>query len=344
MTRVHILYEYGVDHRPHGSAYIRLLNPLQHPKLAGRFQLTSGMELESADVVIVDRTWKYNVNLHEIECLLDEIDRMGAKLVYHLDDNLLDLDLANSFRPSFTLEQLACIRLLAREANSVWVSTQPLAERMRKLNPNLIVIPNALDEKLFHKRPEGQRVSSSERLTVGYMGTYTHEEDLYMILEALRQHSDRIRLELVGGLSDPNAVSGFAPLQVTILQPNTGHEYPAFARWMASTLAWDLGIAPLSSSPFTRCKSDIKFLDYSLLGIPGLYSRVDAYQNTVQHEVTGWLVENTVDAWEQSLSARIDQVAQRKTIAETAEDWVRKNRTLDVCAHIWGDAIDQLAP
>jgi processive 1,2-diacylglycerol beta-glucosyltransferase len=339
MIRVHVLYEYGVDHRPHGSAYIRLLNPLRHPSIAGRIELTAGEDLQSAEVVIVDRTWKYDVTLHAVEALIAQIREAGACLLYSIDDNLLDLDLSGGFRSSFTLEQLTVIRLLAREADGLLVSTPALAERLRRMNEAIYVLPNALDERLFPD-PALRAATATRPLVVGYMGTFTHDDDLYLILEALRAHAGHIELQLVGGISDAAILKGFQPLSIQVLNPAGHHEYPDFIRWMGSALQWDLGLAPLEDTPFTRCKSDIKFLDYSLMGIPGIYSRVEAYRHTVQHGVTGWLAGNTVSDWRDGLAELIHQPDLRRRLALSAGQWVGANRTLAVCATQWADAIE----
>lgn len=341
MIHVHILYEYGIDHKPHGSSFIRLLLPLQHPSLADRIRVTTGETFEKSDIVIIDRTWKYNVTLDDAQRLLRAIRKAGALMLYQLDDNLLDLDLSDSFRSPFTFEQLAVVRLFAREADGLIVSTPPLAERMRRLNAATHVLPNALDEQIFNRGRASVPRPRSGKLRVGYMGTFTHEQDLFMILEALRPLAQQMELKLIGGIQDTAAIKAFAPLDVKVETPDCGHEYPAFARWMVASLDWDIGLAPLEDKEFTRCKSDIKFLDYSLLGIPGCYSNVPAYQHTVQHGVTGLLTDNTPADWHDALSRLINQPALRLDLGRAAEQWVRHHRTLSVCAGQWAEIIER---
>lgn len=340
MIRVHVLFEHSENQRPHGSAQIRLLRPLRHPSLAGRIEVTAGVTCQPADVVIMDRTWKFNVTLPEVEDVVAQVRKAGARLLYSLDDNLLDLDLSGGFRSGLKLEQLAVIRFLAREADALLVSTPALAQRMRRLNAMIEVLPNALDEALFGEGAPADRLPQS-RLVVGYMGTFTHDDDLFMILEALRSHAAHIELQLVGCLSDSAMLPAFQPLTVRILNANEHYEYPQFVPWMRAQLGWDLGLAPLEDTPFTHCKSDIKFLDYSLLGIPGIYSRVEAYRHTVQHGVTGWLAGNTVAEWRDGLAELIHAPQRRRAMASAAGQWVRAHRTLSVCATQWAEAIER---
>ena len=93
-------------------------------------------------------------------------------------------------------------------------------------------------------------------------------------------------------------------------------------------LSWDVGIAPLENTIFNRCKSDIKFLDYSALGFPGIYSRVPSYEGTVQHLETGYLVENTPSAWTEALDVLLANTDLRTQLALNAQEYVFSTRTL----------------
>ena len=59
------------------------------------------------------------------------------------------------------------------------------------------------------------------------------------------------------------------------------HEWP---RWAA-------GLAPLEDTPFNRAKSDLKFLEYSALGLPTVASRVTPYLGIDAHG--GVLADNS---------------------------------------------------
>jgi glycosyltransferase involved in cell wall biosynthesis len=108
---------------------------------------------------------------------------------------------------------------------------------------------------------------------------------------------------------------------------------------MTENVNWDLAIAPLAESPFTLCKSDMKFLDYSALGVAGIYSRVPAYEATVNHLETGYLVENDSNAWEAAIEQLLEDDTLCLTLSTNAEEYVRSNRMLEQTAHCWRDAI-----
>ena len=59
----------------------------------------------------------------------------------------------------------------------------------------------------------------------------------------------------------------------TVGATNTFREYPS---WLAER-PWNVGIAPLVDSAFTRSKSHIKWMEYSMYEIPTIASRVYPY-------------------------------------------------------------------
>jgi glycosyltransferase involved in cell wall biosynthesis len=357
--KVHVLYEYGIDLQPHGSAHIRLLRPLQHPALRRFLDVSYGREYEgqAVDAVILDRLWRPDVSLALVENLVEKIRKNGSKLIYTLDDNFLDLPAEREDWP--TEAHLQVVRFLLREADSVWVTTEPLRDRYADFNQNIIVIPNALDERLIRLTGLGKvkkrlsRVRSrfsrvlppnSHKLIVGYMGTLTHDKDLMLILPALRQvyqhYPDNFEFQILGVVGDSETIEllGGLPVRILPLEPRKVR-YPTFIKWFAHHFDWDIALAPLRNTLFTRCKSDIKFLDYSAIGAAGIYSRVPAYMSSVRHLETGWLVDNTTEAWGKAIEQLIHRRELRKQIGQNAYQYLFSERVLCRCVQAWLDAL-----
>lgn len=343
--RVHTLYEYGIDSRPHGCAYIRLLLPLTHSANADALIISSGENYTKADVVMIDRTWFPGITPTAARELIVRAREDGACIVYSIDDNLLDLKPEGFNRSPFTTEELMAVRCFARESDGIIVTTELLKDRLTGLNENIFVVPNALDEKLWQadslvERPLG---TSDKRKVIGYMGTRTHDADLMMILQALRatlrKHAGLVELQLIGGVADRAVIDAFDGLPVSVVDVGEHVEYPSFARWMVKNVKWDLAIAPLEENVFTRCKSDIKFLDYSALGIPGIYSRGPVYGKTVRHLETGFLADNDSESWMKAFELMLTDDALRQEIAKKARKYTFSTRTLQQCAVQWREAI-----
>ncbi len=345
---VHIIFEHGADRKPFGVAYIRDILPLTHPANSEAFEVTQGTGYALSDVVIIERAWKPGITLHQAEALVNQVRKDRAHLVYTIDDNLLDLE-------EMPLPARMAVRYFCRAADGILVSTQALKERLSRLSRNIFVIPNMLDERLFihplsdadGAPPRSIDAKPGEPLRIGFMGTFTHDADLMCILQALRtilrKHNPDVELQLLGGIANPALVKAFQGLPFQLLHLPPGDiAYPNFIPWMRRNLRWDLGLAPLEDTRFNLCKSDIKFLDYSALCIPGVYSRVSSYEATIQHLETGWLAENTIAAWVEALDALLSDVKLRTRLAHNAQEVVTSRRTLQNNTHLWREAIQTI--
>jgi hypothetical protein len=201
---VYILFEQNSDLEPHGCGYIRLLSPLSYPVPSISWNISHGLELPDRhlDAIILERLWIPGISLIIAEQLIRDVHERGATLIYTLDDNLIDLNLDNSDCefPSHEQRIIACF--FSREADGIIVSTETLKKRLQGLNRNIRVVPNALDERLFPYREEPLpvRCKKGGPLRFGYMGTFTHTDDIL----AIKQHT---RISSSGLLSTYNGTS-----------------------------------------------------------------------------------------------------------------------------------------
>ena len=348
--RVHVVYEHGVDLRPFGSAQIRLLRPLGHPALQEHFETTFNWAYrgESADAVIVDRLWRSDLSLASAHKLVQDVRRGGARFIYALDDDFLSLPL--TVAPDyFSAEKRQVAEFWLREADGVLVTTPVLQRRLSAYTSNCVVLPNALDERLLMggSPPPLETPFGLRRITIGYMGTFSHEVDWQIILPAWRkvyeQYGDIVEFQVIGVSERIHVLAQHAGVPVRILQPRAEEvEYPLFMLWFTGRVHWDIAVAPLLDTPFTQCKSDIKFLDYSALGAATIASRISVYEASVRHGETGWLAENTVEAWVSALNTLIVNAELRSALAMQAQRYLLQERTLARRAIDWKSTLDLL--
>jgi processive 1,2-diacylglycerol beta-glucosyltransferase len=340
--RVHVIYEWGHDLRPHGSAYIRLLRPLSHPVVQDCLEVSFGRFYDGqvVDAVIVDRLWRpRDVTLAGARALASAVRRAGARLIYALDDDLLDSERIDSSA------QRAVAEYWLRQADGVVVTTRALRARLTDLNPRTVVVPNALDERLL---PGAVRSDAGGgRIVIGYMGTLTHDEDLLLIAPALRtvcaRHAGEIEIQLVGVTARQETLEALEGLPVRVVSPLPGEgEYPLFMIWLTQRLHWDIALAPLADTPFNACKSDLKHLDYAAMSAAGIYSAVPAYTQSVRHAETGWLAHNDSESWVDALETLIARPALLRTMARAAVGYLYGERVLARQGRAWVDALEAL--
>jgi glycosyltransferase involved in cell wall biosynthesis len=285
-------------------AYIRLLLPLDHLARCGVIDLTLAKPADAlhyqADVMVCQR---YSAaDLPEAERLIGHARRHGMRLVYDLDDNLLDVPDEHP-EAAMLRQRAAVIELFVRVADTVLVSTEQLRAALLPRQPRVIVVENGLDERLLSRRVVAP-VSERAPVRILYMGTTTHDADLALVGPALarlhREFGRHVQIGMIGVTVRTELPPGMTRFSVP--EP-ASHSYPAFMSWLASQDNWSIGIAPLMDSAFNRSKSAIKALDYMAMGVAAVVSDVPAYRGLPENAVLH--VPNDPDAWYMALAGLI---------------------------------------
>jgi glycosyltransferase involved in cell wall biosynthesis len=288
-----------------------------------RFLLPEELRRYKPDLVVWHRVSMPDMrSLDELE---DVARESGTRLVYDLDDNLLDLDNhgeKGQYRP-----MTAIVRRSLVMADEVWSSTPRLAERLRlETTAAIEVLPNALDPVLW-QRPTFDSSALTGPLRMLYMGTRTHDQDFALIAEAFCtlhcESPGQYGLTLIGATTTQ---FGARPW-LSVMDPpaHVGASYPAFVHWLKSLQGFDLGLAPLLHGDFNDCKSSIKVLDYAALGLPTLASRVPAYSYPLIDGADCILTENSPGAWVDSIRSLCAQRTKLRNIAANASALVSES-------------------
>ena len=259
----------------------------------------------------------------------------GGRYAYYLDDDFWSLDPASPLGRHYA--QPAVRRSLANfitAAAVVIASTKHLASQLSARFPSLRVvhIPAHFDFSLL--RVESLQGEPSSTLRIGYAGGFRKEE-FAMLTPALERVlvSGKATVEFIGSIpSELNNIAGvgfFPHLQ----------DYGEYIRFKRSR-KWDIGLAPLIESEFSRSKTNNKFREYGALAIAGVYSDVGPYRDSVINGADGILVDNTSDAWLGAISGLIDDPAKRRTLGLNAQAKIRGNWSLEVLAPRWRDVLD----
>ncbi len=319
----------------HALTTLRLVDPLH---FAGVELLRGNDEadfyperVEEADLVVIQRDFPrwYGVYTEVVRRA-----RAGGKpLVYETDDLLLDLPEDHPDRPIhyYTPALLPMLQALL-EADAVTVTTPALAEALQPLNPRIHLLPNYLDDRHWRLAPRAQP-GAGEPLILGYMGSTTHAPDLEAVSPALAallaRCGERLRLHFWGG-PPPAGLRAHPQVGWTDLQLRS---YPEFVRYF-SAQDCHLCLAPLEDSAFNRCKSAVKFFEYSALGLPGVYGRTAPYEGAVCHGENGFLA-STPDEWLACLTRLVDDPELRLRMGRAAMESVRRDWLLSEHAGQW---------
>jgi len=258
---------------------IRVLSPLG--KLSDKVFVDRPVIQEGNDFLIrKDNLYKADIILIQRTAFLDrsisELKSPCRKIIYEIDDLLIEVPAGNPSRSVFEGFQNKIIDAIIG-ADAVTVSTNALKERLSVYNRNIHVLPNYIDIEIWGGKVRSHAVNN-DRLVIAFIGTPTHQEDLCMITPAIKkvveEYGDKIMFRFFGCITKE-----LLQLKGVEFVSELITDYRAFAGYMKS-LDIDIALAPLVKNSFNECKSNIKFLEYSICKIPGIYSRITPYEDS----------------------------------------------------------------
>lgn len=218
--------------------------------------------------------------------------RGSATFVFDLDDDLFSIPHWNPASVGMNRgEYQRNLLEILRTSQYITTTNDVLGRKLRdRHNVPYEVIPNCIIASRFI--PQSHDGST---LRIGWAGSSTHLRDLEIALPAiarLQREYSHVRFVVLGWSGSTDAGNIFDAAGVTVEHHPfvPAHEYPQ----ALASLQLDIGIAPLERVPFNESKSEIKWEEYSALGIPTVASPIGPYR-TIEHGVTGLLASHAGD-------------------------------------------------
>lgn len=259
----------------------------------------------------------------ELKKLVAEARRLGMISLFDIDDLVFDLEeyCRNGNVQKLAEHEFAVLMEGARLYKDMLqltdhaiASTSVIAERMQPLcRGKVFILENCLDRHLLDLAAS-KYPPPGEGVIIGYgSGTRTHDADFMIAAPALLQILDtypEVRLAIYGHLELPADFTRHAAriVRVPFLQPDD--YYLSLARF-------SINLAPLEESVFNDAKSNIKFLEASLFGIPSVCSPAATFRDMIRNGENGFLAR-TPEEWFIALSRLIENIDLRHHIGETA--------------------------
>ena len=303
---------------------VRVLNQDQVRSIIYMSPKRADSLLGDADIFVISRLYR----TEGMNGFLDAIHERDGVAVFDTDD-----DLTESFRE---LDGKGDEFIdMVRSADMVTVSTPHLSDRMAEYTGSKpVVLPNHVDVDWFARESMAQR-RDLRGLTVGFVGTSSHEGDWMYPVEALVKISEENPAVNI-------VCAGFVPTylkrdQVTGVAPVPYSRYPRLVR------QFDIVCCSLDPDDgFNQSKSAIKSLESMasarklsngrIGGAVPVCTDMPVYRRAVNGK-NGILVKN--DEWYDALSMLVEDSVLRENMAYEGHKWVRKYRDARVGYRLW---------
>lgn len=279
-----------------GINYHRLMVPLLRLTQNGfnfhwiqKISELKDMDLDKVDNLIISRMARIEGH--------DEFKRMlknhGVKLILDNDD-YWELGKHNPAFFAYSTNLRHHIKKTVKIADVIWTPSPALAKEMQRLNPKaqIEIVNNAINE--YEDQWANWKKTSGRQLHFGYLGAAAHDKDARLMkYEFYGKNFACLRKLGYERIFKPNKV----------WHPKEIQEYGEFYREI------DVSIAPLETTLFNRCKSDLKVTEAAWTRTAIIASNTTPYKEVIKNGETGILC-STPQEWREAIESMTKKRAQ----------------------------------
>lgn len=331
----------------HGCYYVRALLPLREAgwdgdkTSIGREAIPEEIRAKAvldADVVVFHRP-----NDDRSLKIAKMLRSQGKRIVMDNDDTYKGFDMTVLGKMYPKIDQ--AIDEFGRFADLITCSTDILKEEYLKLNPNVKVIKNCVDPEDWPDTDEIER-NENGKVRIGLVGSVGLLSDIDGFRKTLFKLKERKYVEIVVFALPPRNSNTIQHIQNVYREEykfwdDLGierHDFVHHKDYIAklNSLKLDILAIPRKDDYFNHCKSNLKFLEASMLGVPcvaqGFNDKMSPYQvNPKDAEYIDIVVDN--NDWMKFLDPLIESKELRRFKGRQAREYVIKEYGIE--SNIW---------
>ncbi|MEW9899248.1 glycosyltransferase [Chitinivorax sp. PXF-14] len=254
-----------------GCGFYRMLQPADMMKRLNLAETLVGFDLLhpsdrlrlAPDSIVFQR----QIYENQVKRMRDTRKILKPFMVYELDDLITNVPVKSLHRGEIPADTVRWLREAIGLCDRFIVSTEPLAHAMRGYNDDIRVVPNRIDGDRWRslKVPRAQ----GKKPRVGWAGSVSHSGDLELIVDVVKELADEVDWVFLGMCPE-----FLRPYVCEFLPGVPVDQYPA----KLASLGLDLALAPLELNAFNESKSNLKLLEYGVLGYPVICTDIVPYQ------------------------------------------------------------------
>ena len=216
-------------------------------------------------------------------------------------------------------------------ADAVSCTTPQLAEKIREFNPNVYILPNAIDPAQLQWKAEKPHPK-----TIGWVGGISHLEDLKLLSGQIKPICEKYgyRFLMCGHhnnskiwLDMERAITGEFPInRPEWFQVREGTRADLYGTYYAEI---DIVLAPLTATKFNRYKSELKIVEAAAYNLPIVVSSVEPYTNHCNNLGVFFVTNND---WITPLTQLIES-GKAKQVGEVNAAYCDVNHNIHVINH-----------
>jgi len=243
--------------------------------------------------------------------------KRAKRIIYDFDDSVM-------YRNSKARDPISQTRRrrfvqMIKNSNFVIAGNEFLKSEVLPFNPNVEVIPSAIDQERYHLKTYPLK---QDRVTLGWIGDHGsihYLEKMRPLFDKIGEQYPHVNLKIV-------CDTFFDCERMNVIKKNWSSEEE-----VADLQGFDVGLMPLVDDPWSWGKCGLKIIQYQGVGLPVVCTPVGINKDLVEDGINGYWAMTPAE-WEKKLSMLIENSELRERMGREGRRKVLENYTYQACA------------
>ena len=255
--------------------------------------------------------------------IMESANRAGRYTIMFLDDDLINIPLNLDSTKYYNDKKLKkyILEILAN-CQILWAVNPRIIEKYSKYTIKKNGVLGKVPMKIEIEKKEW-----TEPVKVLYAGSIDHKQTLQKIISPVITKFDetineKITFTFIGANPEIEKTKHY----------NYFQDYESYKKFVIEG-KFDIGLAPIETTEFYKSKYYNKFLEYTSIGVVGIYTDTEPYNLIIKDEINGFLCENNSEKWYLKIKKIIENPSKISEILENAQRQVREDYNINVVSN-----------
>ena len=251
--------------------------------------------------------------------IIESANRAGRYTIMFLDDDLINIPLNLDSTKYYNDKKLKKYILeILSNCKILWAVNSRIIEKYSEYT----IKKNGILGKV-PMRIEIEKKEWMEPLKVLYAGSIDHKQTLQKIIKPVIQKFD----EIINNKITFTFIGANPEIEKT-KHYNYFQDYESYKKFVIEG-KFDIGLAPIETTEFYKSKYYNKFLEYTSIGVVGIYTDTEPYNLIVKDGINGFLCENDPEKWYLKIKKIIENPSKISEILERAQKQIREDYNIE---------------
>ena len=255
--------------------------------------------------------------------IIESANEVGRYTIMFLDDDLVNIPLNLDSTKYYNDQKLKKYILgILSKCQILWAVNPRIIEKYSKYTIEKKGILGKVPMKIEIEKKEW-----TEPLKVLYAGSIDHKQTLQKIIRPVIKKFDkiinnRITFTFIGANPEIKKTTHY----------NYFQNYELYKKFVTEK-KFDIGLAPIETTEFYKSKYYNKFLEYTSIGIVGIYTNTEPYNLIIKDGINGFLCENNPEKWYFKIKEIMENPSKILEVLNNAQRQVRKNYNIEAVSN-----------